>query len=160
MARWLMKSEPDVYSIDDLAASPDQTTMWEGVRNTMARNWMRDRMAVGDDVLFYHSSCAVPGVVGLAEVVRAAYPDPTQFDPASHYFDPTSPPTNPRWVAVDVRFVRKLDRPVTLAELRQRADRLGDLALVRRGNRLSVMPVSDEQWQEILGEQGVEPPGS
>jgi predicted RNA-binding protein with PUA-like domain len=131
-------------------AAPDQTTMWEGVRSTQARNWMRDRMALGDEVLFYHSSCAVPGVVGLAEVVRTAYPDPTQFDPDSRYFDATAPPDNPRWVAVDVRLVRKLDRPVTLAELRQRADRLGDLALVRRGNRLSVMPVTDDQWREIL----------
>jgi predicted RNA-binding protein with PUA-like domain len=159
MGRWLMKSEPDVFSIDDLAAAPDRTTMWEGVRNTQARNWMRDRMAVGDDVLFYHSSCAVPAVVGVAEVVRAAYPDPTQFDPGSHYADPTSKPDDPRWVAVDVRFVCKLDQPVTLAELRRRADRLGDLALVRRGNRLSVMPVSDEQWDVIL-EGGEEPPAS
>lgn len=150
-----MKSEPATFSIEDLAAAPDATTMWEGVRNTQARNWMRDRMAVGDLVLYYHSSCAVPAVVGVAEVVRNAYPDPTQFDPASPYADPTSDPDAPRWVAVDIRLVRTLERPVTLAELRLRADRLGDLALVRRGNRLSVMPVSDDQWNEILAGTGV-----
>jgi predicted RNA-binding protein with PUA-like domain len=150
MRRWLMKSEPDTFSIDDLAAAPDRTTMWEGGRNYQARNWMRDDMAVGDPVLFYHSNCATPAVVGVAEISRAAYPDPTQFDADSHYFDPKSSPDDPRWLVVDVRFVRKLDHPVTLAQLRERADELGDLALVRRGNRLSVMPVSDEQWDRIL----------
>jgi predicted RNA-binding protein with PUA-like domain len=150
MRRWLMKSEPDTFSIDDLAAAPERTTMWEGVRNYQARNWMRDDMAVGDGVLFYHSNCATPAVVGVAEIARTAYPDPTQFDPDSHYFDPKSSPDDPRWLVVDVRFVRRLDRPVTLAELRERADELGDFALVRRGNRLSVMPVSDEQWERIL----------
>jgi predicted RNA-binding protein with PUA-like domain len=124
--------------------------MWEGVRNYQARNWMRDNMAVGDEVLFYHSNCPTPGVVGIAEISGAAYPDPTQFDPESHYFDPTSKPDDPRWLVVDVRFVRKLDHIVTLAELKARADELGDFALVRRGNRLSVMPVSDEQWERIV----------
>ena len=96
--RWLMKTEPETFSLDDLVASPEQTTMWEGVRNYTVRNWMRDDMAVGDEVLFYHSSCAIPGVVGLAEITRTAYPDPTQFDPASHYFDPKSDPADPRWL--------------------------------------------------------------
>jgi predicted RNA-binding protein with PUA-like domain len=150
MRRWLMKSEPDTFSIDDLASAPNQTTMWEGVRNYQARNMMRDDMAVGDGVLFYHSNCATPGVVGIAEISREAYPDPTQFDPESHYFDPGSKPDEPRWLVVDVRYVRKLDRTVTLAELKARADELGDFALVKRGNRLSVLPVSDEQWDRIL----------
>jgi predicted RNA-binding protein with PUA-like domain len=145
-----MKSEPDTFSIDDLASAPNQTTMWEGVRNYQARNMMRDDMAVGDGVLFYHSNCATPGVVGIAEISREAYPDPTQFDPVSHYFDPGSKPDDPRWLVVDVRYVRKLDRTVTLAELKARADELGDFALVKRGNRLSVLPVSDEQWDRIL----------
>ncbi|MEA3213972.1 MAG: hypothetical protein QOJ19_128 [Acidimicrobiia bacterium] len=150
MRRWLMKSEPDTFSIDDLASAPNQTTMWEGVRNYQARNMMRDDMAVGDGVLFYHSNCATPGVVGIAEISHEAYPDPTQFDPVSHYFDPGSKPDDPRWLVVDVRYVRKLDRTVTLAELKARADELGDFALVKRGNRLSVLPVSDEQWDRIL----------
>jgi predicted RNA-binding protein with PUA-like domain len=148
--RWLMKTEPSAFSLDDLVASPDRTTMWEGVRNYTVRNWMRDDMAVGDEVLFYHSSCAVPGVVGLAEITRAAYPDPTQFDPASHYFDPKSDPADPRWLVVDVRFVRRLARTITLAELKAHADELDDFLLVRRGNRLSVMPVTDAQWAAIL----------
>ena len=148
--RWLMKTEPSTFSLDDLVASPDQTTMWEGVRNYTIRNWMRDDMAVGDEVLFYHSSCAVPGVVGLAEVTRTAYPDPTQFDPASHYFDPKSDPADPRWLVVDVRFVRRLDRTISLTELKAHADELDDFLLLRRGNRLSVMPVTDAQWTKIV----------
>ena len=148
--RWLMKTEPSTFSLDDLVASPDQTTMWEGVRNYTIRNWMRDDMAVGDEVLFYHSSCAVPGVVGLAEVTRTAYPDPTQFDPASHYFDPKSDPADPRWLVVDVRFVRRLDRTISLTELKAHADELDDFLLVRRGNRLSVMPVTDAQWTKVV----------
>jgi predicted RNA-binding protein with PUA-like domain len=145
-----MKSEPDTFSIDDLASAPNQTTMWEGVRNYQARNMMRDDMAVGDGVLFYHSNCATPGVVGIAEISREAYPDPTQFDPESHYFDPGSKPDDPRWLVVDVRYLQKLDRTVTLTELKARTDELGDFALVKRGNRLSVLPVSDEQWDRIL----------
>ena len=148
--RWLMKTEPSTFSLDDLVASPEQTTMWEGVRNYTVRNWMRDDMAVGDEVLFYHSSCAIPGVVGLAEITRTAYPDPTQFDPASHYFDPKSDPADPRWLVVDVRFVRRLERTITLAELRAHAEELDDFLLVRRGNRLSVMPVTNAQWTAIL----------
>lgn len=124
--------------------------MWEGVRNYTIRNWMRDDMAIGDGVLFYHSSCAVPGVVGVAEITRTAYPDPTQFDPASHYFDPKSKPEDPRWLVVDVRFVRRLERTITLADLRAHADELDDFLLLRRGNRLSVVPVTDAQWDGIL----------
>ena len=153
--RWLMKTEPSTFSLDDLVASPEQTTMWEGVRNYTIRNWMRDDMAVGDGVLFYHSSCAIPGVVGLAEITRTAYPDPTQFDPASHYFDPKSDPADPRWLVVDVRFVRRLERTITLAELRAHADELDDFLLVRRGNRLSVMPVTDAQWTAILALEAI-----
>ncbi len=146
MARWLVKSEPDVYSIDDLKAQ--KVTTWEGVRNYQARNYLR-AMAKGDEVLFYHSNCDEPGVVGIATVARTAYPDPTQFDPAHKYFDPASNPADPRWSLVDVRFKRKLPRTVTLTELKARADELGEFPLVRKGNRLSVIPVTDEQWAAI-----------
>jgi predicted RNA-binding protein with PUA-like domain len=155
--RWLMKTEPDGYSLDDLASAPDRTTMWEGVRNYTVRNWMRDDMAVGDGVFFYHSNCAVPGIVGLAEISRTAYPDPTQFDPTSRYFDPKSNPQDPRWLVVDVRFVRRLARTITLAELKARADDLEDFPLVKRGNRLSVMPVTASQWTKVLALEGAEP---
>jgi len=155
--RWLMKTEPETFSLDDLVTSPNQTTMWEGVRNYTIRNWMRDDMAVGDDVLIYHSSCAVPGVVGVAEITSTAYPDPTQFDPSSHYFDPKSKPEDPRWLVVDVRFVRRLARTITLTELKARADELDDFALVKRGNRLSVMPVTDAQWEKVLAFEDDEP---
>lgn len=149
MAYWLMKSEPEAFSIDDLAAAPDQTTHWDGVRNYQARNMMRDAMRVGDQVLFYHSNADPPGVVGIAEVVREAYPDHTAFDSDDPHHDPKSDPDNPRWYMVDVRLVRKLARTITLAELKQRPE-LAELALVRRGNRLSVMPVSADQWRCIL----------
>lgn len=142
-----MKSEPEEFSIDDLARV--QVEPWGGVRNYQARNFMRDGMRVGDGILFYHSNCAEPGVVGLAEVASAAYPDPSQFDPASDYHDAGSRPDEPRWLLVDVRFRRKLDRTITLAELRERPE-LEDFALVRRGNRLSVMPVPAAAWKLIL----------
>lgn len=150
MACWLMKSEPDVFGIDDLERRPGQTEPWDGVRNYQARNMIRDDMKVGDQVLFYHSGTDVPGVVGIAEVVREAYPDPTAFDPQSRYHDPRSDPGNPRWFAVDVRFVRRLDRIITLAELRDHEAELGDFPLLRRGNRLSVMPVTPAQWCRVL----------
>lgn len=151
MGRWLMKSEPDVFGIDDLAARPGQTEPWDGVRNYQARNMMRDEMQRGDPILFYHSNCAEPGVVGLMEVAAAARPDPTAFDPDAKYFDPKSDPDNPRWFLVDVRYVRRLARKITLAELKRYADGpLADLPLLRRGNRLSVMPVTAEQWDFIL----------
>ncbi len=148
MARyWLMKSEPDTFSIDDLARVG--TEPWTGVRNYLARNYMRDEMRVGDGVLFYHSSCAEAGVAGLAEVASEAYPDPTQFDCKSDYHDPKSTPEQPRWQLVDVAFTRKLARTITLAELK--ADpRLDGFALLQRGNRLSILPVTKAQWNRIL----------
>ncbi len=147
MHYWLMKSEPDAFSIDDLARV--KTEPWTGVRNYQARNFMRDGMRPGDGVLFYHSSCAEPGVVGLAEVASPAYPDPTQFQRKSDYFDPRSTPENPRWMLVDVAFRRKLKRTITLAELKQQAG-LEGFALLQRGNRLSVLPVSKAEWTCIL----------
>ena len=145
---WLMKSEPHEFSIDDLAKVG--TEPWSGVRNYQVRNSMRDDMHVGDGVLFYHSSCAEPGVVGVAEIASAARTDPTQFDRASDYHDAGSPRDAPRWLLVDVRFKRKLKRTVTLAELKA-SDALADFALVQRGNRLSVLPVTRAQWDYILG---------
>lgn len=150
MGYWLFKSEPDVFGIDDLAAQPGQTDHWDGVRNYQARNFMRDRMAVGDQGFFYHSNTKVPGIVGLVEVVREGYPDHTAFDPEDPHYDPGSDPENPRWFMVDVRFLRRLRRTITLDELKQHPE-LDGLALVRKGNRLSVMPVEPEHWQFILG---------
>ncbi|NCA68726.1 MAG: EVE domain-containing protein [Sphingobacteriia bacterium] len=151
MQYWLMKSEPQVFSLDDLANRPDRTEPWDGVRNYQARNMMRDQMARGDHILFYHSNCATPGVVGIAEVASASYPDPTAHDPASDYYDPKSDPTKPRWYLVDVRYVRHLQRTITLAELKSHADgALAGFPLVRKGNRLSVMPVTPAQWSFIL----------
>ncbi len=149
MACWLLKTEPDTFSIDDLASRPGQTEPWDGVRNYQARNFMRDGMHAGDEVLLYHSSCAVPAVVGVARVASGPRQDPTQFDPESPYFDPGSDPGQPRWVLVDIRYVRHLARPVPLAELKQHAAALDGLALLRR-SRLSVMPVSDAQRDFIL----------
>jgi predicted RNA-binding protein with PUA-like domain len=146
MQRWLMKTEPDTFSIDDLKQR--RVEPWNGVRNYQARNFIR-AMTRGDEVMIYHSSCAVPGVAGLGKVASAPYPDPGQFDPKDDYFDARSDRGNPRWSLVDVRFVRKLKRVITLDEIKQ-LDRLGDFALTRRGNRLSVLPVSDAQWQAIL----------
>ena len=158
MACWLMKSEPEVFSIDDLKALGPAGTPWDGVRNYQARNMMRDEMRIGDGVLFYHSNCAEPAVVGVAEVASAPYPDPSAFDPHSEYHDPGGDPANPRWVLVDVRYVRHLARPVTLAELKPHAGgALAGLPLVRRGNRLSVMPVTPAQWAFILGLESAPP---
>ncbi len=148
MNYWLIKSEPDEFSIDDLARVGREP--WSGVRNYQARNFMRDGMQVGDGVLFYHSNCTPPGVVGIAEVASAAYPDPTQFDPDSDYFDPASRSEAPRWLLVDVAFGRTLRRCISLDELKAQADALGDFPLLRRGNRLSVLPVTAAQWQHIL----------
>jgi len=148
MRYWLMKSEPDAFSIDDLKRVG--TEPWTGVRNYQARNFMRS-MAKGDQAFFYHSNCdKLPGVVGLAKVASAAYPDPTQFDPDSDYYDPKAGPANPRWFLVDVRFQRKFKRTIGLDELRGHAPALSDFALLNRGNRLSVLPVSAAQWQFIL----------
>ena len=146
MNYWLMKSEPDEFSIDDLKTRKSEP--WSGVRNYQARNHLR-AMRKGDLVLFYHSSCEVPGVVGIAEVATEAHPDPTQFDPKSDYFDAASKRDEPRWSLVDVKFKRKLKRTITLTELKGRKE-LGDFALTRTGNRLSVLPVSKAQWDFIL----------
>jgi predicted RNA-binding protein with PUA-like domain len=146
MQRWLMKTEPDTFSIDDLRAR--KVEPWNGVRNYQARNFIRT-MQRGDEVMIYHSSCPVPGVAGLAKVASAPYPDPGQFDPKDPYFDSGSDRGNPRWTLVDVRFVRKLKRTITLDEIKALRN-LGDFALTRRGNRLSVLPVAEPQWRAIL----------
>ena len=146
---WLMKSEPDECSIDDALAAPDRTVPWTGVRNYQARNFMRDDMRVGDGVLFYHSSCAEPGIVGIARVASGARPDPTQFDPDSPYFDPKSQPDAPRWQLVDVRAERKT-RLLGLAELR-RVPELAQMQVLKRGNRLSITPVDARHWDFIMG---------
>ena len=143
-----MKSEPDEFSIDSLAKVGREP--WSGVRNYQARNYMMKEMRPGDGVLFYHSSTAVPGVAGLAEVASAAYPDPTQHDRKSDYYDPASPRDNPRWWLVDIGFKRKFKRIVTLEELKSKADRLGEFPLLRTGNRLSVLPVTAAQWKIIV----------
>jgi predicted RNA-binding protein with PUA-like domain len=147
-AYWLMKSEPDEFSIDDLASARKQRTPWFGVRNYQARNFMRDAMKVGDGVLFYHSSCAVPGIAGIARVARAAYPDETQFDRRSPYHDPKSKRDAPRWVNVDVELVKKT-RLMPLDEMRGYRE-LQDMAVLRRGNRLSITPVTPQEWRFIL----------
>jgi predicted RNA-binding protein with PUA-like domain len=147
MAHWLMKTEPGDFSIDDLARVGVEP--WTGVRNYQARNLMRDRMHPGDGVLFYHSSCAEPGIAGLAEVASEAYPDPTQFDRKSKYFDATSRREEPRWMLVDVRHQRSFRRVITLAELKTH-DRLAGMVLLQRGSRLSVQPVTKAQWDFIL----------
>ncbi|AEF99575.1 EVE domain-containing protein [Methylomonas methanica] len=150
MQYWLMKSEPEAFSIDDLAGRPKQTEHWDGVRNYQARNMMRDEMKIGDQVFFYHSNCELPGIVGIAEVARESYPDFTAFDPDDKHFDPKSNPDKPTWFMVDIKFVRKLQRTISLQELKQQ-QALTELALVRRGNRLSIMPITPQQWDFILG---------
>ncbi len=149
MRYWLMKSEPSDVSIDDLAAFPNQTVDWYGVRNYQARNFMRDQMQVGDGVLFYHSNCTEPGIAGIAEVSRRAYPDRTQFDPQHRYFDPKATLESPRWMNVDVRLVQKT-RFLSLAELRARPE-LVNLRILQRGNRLSITPVDPRDWECIIG---------
>jgi len=145
---WLMKSEPLAFSIDDLAASPKQTTGWDGVRNYQARNFMRD-MAIGDQVLFYHSNADPPAVVGVAEVVKKAYADPTQFDKRNGHYDPDSDPAAPRWEMVDITFVRKFKTPLSLDRLRAEP-KLKGMVLLRKGSRLSVQPVTQAEWDYIL----------
>ena len=146
---WLMKSEPDAFSIDDLQRVGVEP--WNGVRNYQARNFMRDGMNVGDGVLFYHSNTKVPGIIGTATVASGAYPDETQFDRKSPYYDPKASREEPRWQLVDIAFERKLARTISLDEIKQHADRLGDeFALIRRGNRLSVFPVSAAQYKFLL----------
>lgn len=149
MNYWLMKSEPSAFSIDDLKSMPNQTEHWDGVRNYQARNMLRDQMKAGDRAFFYHSNCPVPGIVGLMEIVREGYPDHTAFDPSSKYFDEKSDPRNPRWFMVDVKYRRHAERVIPLAELKTYAP-LENMPLVRRGNRLSIMPVSESEWRTIL----------
>jgi len=150
MNYWLIKSEPDAFSIDDLKNSPGKKDHWDGIRNYQARNFMRDDMQKGDQVFFYHSNCKEPGIVGIAEIASGAYPDHTAFDANEKYFDPRSKPENPCWLMVDVRYRRKTRRLISLAELKSHAEQLENFALVRRGNRLSIMPVSQEHWDFIL----------
>ena len=147
MTYWLMKSEPDAYSIDDLES--DGCDMWDGIRNYQARNMMRDDMKIGDEIFFYHSNCKEPGIVGIARVASKPYPDPTQFDKKSRYYDAKSSKDDPRWCLVDVEFVRKLARNITLTELKAQKT-LDDMILTRKGNRLSIMPVSKKHWNKIL----------
>ena len=150
MRYWLMKSEPSELSIDSLAAEPQRLFEWTGVRNYQARNFMRDEMREGDRLLFWHSSCPAPGVAGLAEIVVPAYPDPTQFDPGSLYYDQKSASSAPRWLAVDVRFLRKT-RLLNLAELRQHPLLL-NMTVLKRGNRLSISSLSENEWRYITEE--------
>ena len=149
MNYWLMKSEPDVFGIQDLYQRPNQTEPWDGVRNYQARNMIRDAMKLGDQVIFYHSNCDEPGIVGIMEIAKEGYPDHTAFDPDDHHFDPKSDPANPRWMMVDVKFVRQFSRTIGLKQLKARPE-LANMAVVRAGNRLSVMPVSAEEWEFIL----------
>ena len=146
---WLFKSEPTAYSFADLMAEPNQTAEWDGVRNYQVRNFMRDDMKVGDGILFYHSSAKPLAVVGLARIVGEAYPDTTAFDPSEKHYDPKSDPSNPAWLMVDIRAERELDRPVTLQEIKD-DPRMQNMLLVRKGMRLSIQPVTEEEWQEVV----------
>lgn len=149
MKYWLVKSEPDAFSVDDLAKQPGKTERWDGVRNYQARNFMRDEMKKGDQIFFYHSNCKEPGIVGIAKVIKEGYPDYTAFETNNKYYDPKSDPQNPRWYMVDIKLIRKLKRTITLQELKQQ-QKLADMALLRKGNRLSVMPVVEKHWKYIL----------
>ena len=144
-----MKSEPDAFGIDDLAKCPGKKEHWDGIRNYQVRNMMRDEMKKGDEAFFYHSNCKEPGIVGIMKVVKEAYPDFTAFDPKSRYYDPKSDPANPRWLMVDVKLVRKFKRTVSLQELKSYKT-LEDMLILRRGNRLSVTPVTKKHWDYIL----------
>lgn len=157
MNYWLMKSEPEVFGIEDLRLRPAQTEPWDGVRNYQARNMMRDAMQIGDRVFFYHSNCAEPGIVGLMEIAKEGYPDPTAFDPEHIHFDPKSDPAKPTWMMVDVRYVETFARTISLKELKTYPE-LADMVLLRRGNRLSIMPISAAEWHFILGLAAISPP--
>jgi predicted RNA-binding protein with PUA-like domain len=154
---WLMKSEPTCFSLDDLERSPGGISAWDGVRNFQARNLLRDDIKAGDGVLFYHSSCPEPAIVGLAEVVRSGYPDHTAQDPRSDHFDPRATPVNPVWYMVDVKFRVRLPRPLTRSDLRSHP-LLAGMPVLQRGSRLSVQPVSDDEWRAVLGLAGVADP--
>ncbi|PWQ99870.1 EVE domain-containing protein [Leucothrix pacifica] len=151
MQYWLIKSEPDAFSIDDLQAA--NVEPWDGIRNYQARNFMRDQMKVGDQVFFYHSSCAAPGIVGICEVASEPYPDPTAFDPEANYYDPKSDPDKPKWILVDMKFVKKLEQVISLAELKTMPE-LAEMRLLKKGNRLSIMPVEKSEWEFIMGIAG------
>lgn len=148
MKYWLMKSEPSAFSIDTLEQLPKQTTAWDGVRNYQARNMMRDEMQIGDLAFFYHSNCEVPGIVGIVEICSKTHPDQTQFDPKSKYYDPKATPDKPIWWLVDVKFKRKFKHIISLDMLKANPH-LADLLILRKGNRLSITPMSHEQWQII-----------
>lgn len=148
MQYWLMKSEPDVFGIGDLNNAPRKTTHWDGVRNYQVRNMMRDEMRVGDQAFFYHSNCKTPGIVGIMEVVREGYPDHTAFDPNDPHYDPKSDPDKPRWYMVDLKFKQQFPRTVSLAEMREMPV-LEEMLILRRGNRLSVTPVTRKEWNAI-----------
>jgi len=151
MNYWLLKSEPSSFSIDDLVKAPKRTTSWDGVRNFQARNFLRNDMKKGDQAFFYHSSCDVPGIAGVVTIVKEGYPDPTAFDASHHHYDAESDPQKPRWFMVDIKLDRKLKRVITLEELKQHASgKLKDLVILKRGNRLSVTPVTKADWQFIL----------
>lgn len=149
MGYWLFKTEPDAFSIDDLANRPQQTEPWDGVRNYQARNFLRDDIALGDKVFIYHSSCKAVGIAGVAEVVKAGYPDTTQFDPESKYYDPKSSETNPRWFRVDVKFVEKFSSVIPLSTIKSMPT-ITDLGVVKKGSRLSIMPVVEAEWQQLF----------
>jgi predicted RNA-binding protein with PUA-like domain len=149
MKYWLMKSEPDAFGIDHLAKMPKQTEHWDGIRNYQVRNMMRDDMKKGDEVLLYHSNCKEPGIVGLVKIVKEAYPDYTAFDPEQKYYDPKSDPDNPRWLMVDIQLIRKFKRIITLQELKTYKT-LSEMLILRRGNRLSITPISKKHWDFIL----------
>lgn len=150
MQYWLLKSEPETFSIDDLVAAPNKTTCWDGVRNYQVRNFMRDAMKPGDLGFFYHSSCAIPGITGIVKITGDAYPDHTQFDRKHAHYDPDSDPQSPRWLMMDVTLQRKLKRIITLDELRQHQKKLPELLILKRGNRLSVTPLTEHEWKYIL----------
>lgn len=150
MNYWLMKSEPETFGIDHLMKRPKQTEPWDGVRNYQARNMMRDDMKVGDKIFFYHSNCAEPGIVGIAQVVKAGYPDVTALDPESKYYDPKASTDNPRWFRVDVKFEKKFSKTIALTALKQ-YPQLEGMAVLARGSRLSITPVTGQQWNFILG---------
>lgn len=150
MGHWLFKSEPDTFSIDDLKSRGAKGEPWDGVRNYQARNMLRDEVKKGDQLFFYHSNCEVPGIVGIAEVIKDAFPDPSQFNPESKYYDPKATAESPRWFCPQVKFHSKFKTTVSLEQLKQ-TPALADMALVRKGNRLSIMPVTAAQWKFILG---------
>jgi len=150
MNYWLMKSEPDVFGIDHLARAKNQTSAWDGVRNLQARNYLRNEMKAGDLAFFYHSSCDVPGIAGVMKVVREGYPDKTAFDAKNDHYDPESDPDKPRWYVIDVKFEKKFDRVIPLDELRKHAEgKLKDMIVLKRGNRLSITPVTKSEWNFI-----------